>query len=58
MPELLTKAELAERLRVTTRTIDNRIAHDADFPRPVRVSPRVIRFDADEVSAFIRQRRA
>lgn len=52
MKDLLTKAELAELLRVTERTID-RQAENPSFPRRVRVAGRAIRYRRDEVMSFL-----
>jgi excisionase family DNA binding protein len=53
--ELLTKAELAERLKLTTRTIDSMIAR-GEMPC-LKLSPRTVRFNWADVMAALGQRR-
>ena len=53
--ELLTKEELAERLKLTTRTIDTMIAQGR-LPC-LKLSPRTVRFHWSDVMAALNQRR-
>ena len=50
---LMTPREVAERLRVSTRTVQNWI-REGRLPA-TRVSPRVVRIPADAVEALVRR---
>ncbi len=52
--ELVTAKELAQDFRVSTRTI-HRWAANGIIPRPVRVTPRLTRFDKAECHARMRE---
>lgn len=51
--ELLTTAEMAKRLRVGSETL-RRFVRDGIVPA-VRLSPKVIRFDPDDVATALRK---
>ena len=50
-PELLTTAGLAQLMKVSLRTVQ-RLAKDADFPRPLRIRG-CVRWDKAEVTAYL-----
>ena len=55
--QLLTTKDVADRLNVTLLTVYRHIKDDPDFPPPIRISRRVLRFDPDELDAYISSRR-
>ena len=56
MNEFLTKKEVAEKLRVTTRTINNYMAQGKlSF---IRLSPKIVFFRATEIEAFLEENTA
>ena len=55
--KLLTCADVADRLNVTKLTVYRHIKDDPDFPPPIRISTHVLRFDPDDVEAYISSRR-
>ena len=50
-PELLTTAGLARPMKVSLRTVQ-RLAKDADFPRPLRIRG-CVRWDKGELAAYL-----
>ena len=50
-PELLTTAGLAQLMKVSLRTVQ-RLAKEADFPRPLRIRG-CVRWDKAEVTAYL-----
>lgn len=53
MNDFLTKKEVAEKLRVTTRTINNYMAKGRlSF---IRLSPNIVFFRASDIEAFIEE---
>ena len=54
MTQLLTKRELARQLKLSTRTIDRRIA-TGDFPRGFKVGS-VVRWPIDEIERWVEDR--
>lgn len=53
MPALLTVHEVAAIFKVSVRTIQRRRAA-GDLPKPISIGPRMIRWRADEIEAWIR----
>jgi len=51
---LLTPAEVAERYKVTERTIRGWVASNPKFPQPIRFSRRAVRFRLADLEAFER----
>jgi predicted DNA-binding transcriptional regulator AlpA len=50
----LTAEELAERYRVDVRTIQNWTAKNSQFPQPLRLSRRAVRYRLSDVLEFER----
>lgn len=53
---LLRLDEVAHRLEVSSDTIRRWVRH-CTFPAPIRVTPRVLRWDAEDVDAWLAARR-
>lgn len=53
---LLTYSEVAERLNVSTRHVRTFVAEGR--LRPIHLSSRCVRFDPDDLDAFLRRRKA
>lgn len=53
---LVTRAELADRLRVSVRTVDRLAVEDHEFPVPMRVGKRRVVYRSAEVDAYLRAR--
>ncbi len=51
---LITAEQIASLLNVKPRTVKDRYINRPDFPRPYRVSKRVIRWDENEVISFVK----
>jgi excisionase family DNA binding protein len=56
MPNLLTIKDVCERLQVRKTTVYKWIREDQTFPKQVRLGPRVVRWDEDQLGAWIRTR--
>lgn len=56
-PKLLKSAEVADRLGITLLTLYRHIKDDPDFPPPIRISRRVMRFHPDDVDAYVNKLR-
>ena len=52
MPELLTRGETARLLKVTPQTLRAWQEH-GHGPRPIALSPKVVRYRRDDVAAFL-----
>jgi excisionase family DNA binding protein len=52
--DLITRAELARRMGISTRTVD-RLVSNGKLPPPLKFSRKLQRFRADEVAARIEQ---
>ena len=55
MSQLLTKREVAETLRVSTRTVGRYVK--SGLLRPIRVSEQVVRFYRDDLERFLSEAR-
>ena len=53
---LISGAELARQLGVSSSTVE-RWRFDNYGPRPIRIAPRIVRYDRAEVEQFIESRR-
>jgi predicted DNA-binding transcriptional regulator AlpA len=51
---LLSLAQVAERYRVTPRTVQNWTANNHKFPQPIRFSRRLVRYRLTDLEAFER----
>ena len=51
---LITKSDLCGRLQTSEASVDRWLRTDPDFPQPVRLGPNSIRWQLDEVTAYIR----
>lgn len=55
---LLAISEVSRRLGVSRSTCERlRRDHSANFPRAIHIGPNSVRFDADELAAWIESRR-
>lgn len=48
----MTKGEVAKAFRVTPRTIENWVAENPEFPKPIKPSYKVALWDRAEVAAY------
>ncbi|WP_321905204.1 helix-turn-helix transcriptional regulator [Paraburkholderia tropica] len=53
MIDLLTPDEIADKLKVERRAFVRTIAKQPDFPAPVRLGPRILRWSADDIQTWI-----
>jgi predicted DNA-binding transcriptional regulator AlpA len=53
---LMTPDEVAELLRIERRAFMRSIAKQPDFPAPVRLGPRILRWKFDEVQLWLDRR--
>jgi predicted DNA-binding transcriptional regulator AlpA len=56
LDELMTRQEVADLLRVSTRTVDRLGRDDFEFPSPIRIGQRRIVYRRLEVEAYHRAR--
>nr|WP_240906426.1 AlpA family phage regulatory protein [Komagataeibacter xylinus] len=52
LAQLLTAREVADRLRITTRTLYRKLERGG-FPKPVRLGPQCVRWDEGDVRAWV-----
>lgn len=55
-PELWSTAEIAEYLRMSRKSVQNRLIHQRGFPRPVRGSRRTMLWVKREVLEYVLDR--
>ena len=53
--KLLTRPEVESRCRIATSTL-YRLMREADFPEPLKIGPRAVRWKASEIEAFLESR--
>lgn len=53
MIDLLTPDEIADKLKVERRAFVRTIAKQPDFPAPVRLGPRILRWNAEDIQTWI-----
>jgi predicted DNA-binding transcriptional regulator AlpA len=53
MIELLTPDEVADRLKIERRKFLRTVAVQPDFPAPVRLSQRILRWHSDDIDTWI-----
>jgi len=54
---LLTPAEVAEKLRISKAALPGFRRREKSFPPPVRVSNRVLRWDREEIETWLKDRK-
>lgn len=54
MPNLLTIKDVCEKLKVKKNTVYSWLKDDPTFPRQIRLGPRVVRWDEDELTKWIK----
>ena len=54
--ELMVRAEVAQLLRVSVRTVDRLSIEDLEFPAPMRIGRRRVAYRRAEVEAYLRGR--
>ena len=55
---LLNVKDVAKRLGVVPRTITKWVDENPDFPRPYKITPRVLRWPASAITEFLERKRA
>ncbi len=53
MYDLLTPDEVAEKLKMERRKFLRTVANQPDFPAPVRLSKRILRWHAEDIDIWI-----
>jgi predicted DNA-binding transcriptional regulator AlpA len=53
MNELMTPDEIADKLKMERRAFMRTVAKQPDFPAPVRLGPRILRWHADMIEQWI-----
>jgi predicted DNA-binding transcriptional regulator AlpA len=53
MCELLTPDEVASQLKIERRSFLRTVAKQPDFPAPIRIGPRILRWHAEHVAQWI-----
>jgi predicted DNA-binding transcriptional regulator AlpA len=57
VPRLLDAAQIADLLRISTRTFRQRV-HDGEFPKPILIGPNSPRWTASDYTAYVAKLRA
>jgi predicted DNA-binding transcriptional regulator AlpA len=55
LTRFLTISQLCEMLQCTRRCIERRMRTDPEFPKPLRMSKRMLRFRLTEIEAYMDQ---
>lgn len=55
MSDLMTPDEIAAKLKIERRSFLRTIAKQPDFPSPVRLGPRIVRWQADQVEQWVQR---
>jgi predicted DNA-binding transcriptional regulator AlpA len=55
MSELMTPDEIAAKLKIERRAFLRTVAKQPDFPAPVRLGQRIVRWHADQVELWIQR---
>lgn len=50
--EYMTKAEVAAAFRVAIRTIENWVHDNPDFPKPIKLSYKAVRWSRADIAAY------
>lgn len=53
MLELLTPDEIADRMKIDRRAFVRSISKQHDFPAPVRLGPRLLRWNATDIQEWL-----
>ena len=56
-PELIRAPLAAQRYSMSRRTLTRRMGDDPDFPRPIRMSKRLLLFKLAELDAYFERKR-